>query len=229
MIAYTLVRSERRTLGIYIMPDARVEVRAPRRCPVSDIESFLESKRGWIERKLKEAAFRQENRTGHPFGEGSTLPYQGEELPVCPNENGRLMFDGRAFSVPSWMLEEGSAADRREALIGLYKRLASPLISERVELFVKAFNLKPMEVKVSRAAKRWGSCSGRGSLNFSWMLAAAHPAALDYVVVHELCHLIQHNHSARFWELVASVLPDYQERQKLLRLTERRLSVLAPL
>ena len=100
------------------------------------------------------------------------------------------------------------------------------LAEQRLGGFAARLGVKPAEVKVSRAVRRWGSCSGKGSLNFSWMLAAADLRAVDYVLVHELCHLREPNHSAAFWRLVEEVLPDYRERKRLLRQTERRLSVL---
>lgn len=83
--------------------------------------------------------------------------------------------------------------------------------------------MTPSAVKVGSANTRWGSCSGKNSLNFTWKLILASEAAVDYVVVHELCHILQHNHSARFWQEVGRVLPDYKEREKLLRQLQKRL------
>ena len=95
------------------------------------------------------------------------------------------------------------------------------MLLPRVEHYGRILNVRPSAVRVSGAVKRWGSCSGKGSLNFSWMLAAVHPDALDYVVVHELCHLRFHNHSDSFWKLVESVLPNFREMKQMLRRRKR--------
>jgi predicted metal-dependent hydrolase len=169
---------------------------------------------------------RQQHNTDINLRDGVTLPYRGGELPICRSDNGSVYFDGMKFFFPSFMLDRRIDIESRRAILDLYKRLALPIVQERVEYYSNAMGLKPASVRISGAAKRWGSCSGKGSLNFSWMLAAAHPAALDYVAVHELCHLRQHNHSDRFWKLVESILPDFKQRQQMLRQTERQLEEL---
>ena len=82
----------------------------------------------------------------------------------------------------------------------------------------------PIAVKINSAMRRWGSCSSRMSLNFSWRLIMADDAIIDYVVVHELAHIKEMNHSARFWAVVESVLPDFRERKRKLKELQSRLS-----
>ena len=81
----------------------------------------------------------------------------------------------------------------------------------------------PSAVGITAAKTRWGSCSARRSINFSWRLAFADDAVIDYVVVHALAHITEMNHSARFWAIVAAVLPDYRERRERLKILQRRL------
>lgn len=225
LIPFTLIRSRRRTLAIYILPDASVEVRAPYHLSVKAIDAFVCEKQSWIEKKL---AFMRERGAGlqKSLQPGDTLPYRGQELPVRLSENGKLRFDGSAFYYPPEVFsDKANPSAVKQAAASLYKRLTLPLIQERVIYYETVIGVQPAAVKVSGATKRWGSCSGKNSLNFSWMLAAADPAALDYVVVHELCHIKEHNHSAAFWRLVGNVLPDYKKRQALLRETEKRLQI----
>jgi predicted metal-dependent hydrolase len=103
--------------------------------------------------------------------------------------------------------------------------LAKTHISERAGRFSEQMNVSPSAVKINGAKTRWGSCSASKSLNFSWRLLLADDDVIDYVVVHELAHITEMNHSARFWEVVADVLPDYKERQKCLKKLQKRLSV----
>ena len=149
-----------------------------------------------------------------------TLPYQGGEYPIVLSGN-RLSFDGASFSVPAKFFCGDS--ELTKGIIRLYKRLTLPLVSKQADYYARQLGVRPAAVKVTSASKRWGSCSGKNSLNFSWMLAAADPTALDYVVVHELCHIREHNHSDAFWRLVENILPDYKLRQAQLRKTEQRL------
>ena len=94
---------------------------------------------------------------------------------------------------------------------------AAAVIPERVAFYAKLMGVTPAAVKINGAKTRWGSCSGKNSLNFSWRLMLCEPDAVDYVVVHELAHIREHNHSPRFWAVVAEVLPDYKARRKMLR------------
>lgn len=97
------------------------------------------------------------------------------------------------------------------------RRQASEDIPRRVACFAPVVGATPASVKITGAQKRFGSCSTKGSLCFSWRLMQYPEEAVDYVVVHELCHLLHHDHSPRFWAAVAAVMPDYKERQKLLK------------
>ena len=97
------------------------------------------------------------------------------------------------------------------------RSLAAEVIPQRVAMYAPLVGVAPTGIKITSAEKRFGSCSGKNSLCFSWRLMQYPSAATDYVVVHELCHIRHHNHSAAFWEEVARVMPDYKQRQALLR------------
>jgi predicted metal-dependent hydrolase len=101
--------------------------------------------------------------------------------------------------------------------LDVWRREAAAYLPARVAHYAALMGLIPAAVKITAARTRWGSCSAKGNLNFSCRLMGQPPEAIDYVVVHELCHLRHMNHSADFWRLVASVLPDYKERAALLK------------
>lgn len=95
---------------------------------------------------------------------------------------------------------------------------ANEIIPPLVEKYSKIMGLKPTSVKITSAEKRFGSCNGKNGLCFSWRLMAYPTKAIEYVVVHELAHIKHHNHSAKFYALVEKYMPDYKERQKLLKM-----------
>lgn len=98
------------------------------------------------------------------------------------------------------------------------RRAAHEIIPSLVEQYSKIMGLKPTSVKITSAEKRFGSCSGKNALCFSWRLMAYPTAAVEYVVVHELAHIKHHNHSSAFYALIEKYMPDYKERQKLLKM-----------
>jgi predicted metal-dependent hydrolase len=98
-----------------------------------------------------------------------------------------------------------------------YKLLTKKLVVERLEYFNNFYNLKYKKVTIRKASSRWGSCSKQGNLNFNYRLCLLDPKLLDYVVVHELCHLQEFNHSKAFWELVAKQFPDYKMLKQQLK------------
>ncbi|MBX7149054.1 M48 family metallopeptidase [bacterium] len=111
----------------------------------------------------------------------------------------------------------------RTSLIKAYKKQAKLLFKERVELYAQAHHLTYSTIKINSAKRRWGSCSIKGNLNFTWRLVLAPLWVLDYVVVHELAHLKHHNHSHRFWEQVAMMYPNYKEASLWLKLNSTLL------
>ncbi|HIW74551.1 MAG TPA: M48 family metallopeptidase [Firmicutes bacterium] len=216
---YSLIRSSRRTLALYILPDGRVEARAPRRLPLREIERFLAEKRDWIRAGQEKAAARRAEQEALRPAVGGTLPLEGREYPVAAGA--AFGFDGNRFFFPP----EGWPAVR-EALTAFYRERTERLLRARLDRYADRAGVRPVSVRVGSAVRRWGSCSGRGGLRFSWMLAAAGEREADYVMVHELCHLREHNHSPAFWRLVEELLPDYRERRAMLRRTERRVAAL---
>ncbi len=222
MIEYKLVRSSRKTLAIHILADASVEVRAPYQCPISDIEDFINKKLSWIEKKKAERNAPPVK--GREFCIQDTLLYRGDEYPVNQIDSEVVGFNYKAFYVPKKLANGSMGYDTsHDIIVDLYKKLVLPFVWDTVKHYSDLMKIQPASVKISKAEKQWGSCSSDGNLNFSWMLATVNQQVLDYVVVHELCHIIEHSHSARFWKMVEGILPDYSERKQLLKAAEMRL------
>ena len=121
------------------------------------------------------------------------------------------------------MLPDLPEAELRAALVDFYRKAAKALLPSAVERFATLVGKAPQQVRITSAKTRWGSCSAKGGLNFSWRLLCAPPEAMDYVVVHELAHLIEFNHSSRFWAIVEGILPDYKARRQSLKEVQESL------
>lgn len=123
----------------------------------------------------------------------------------------------------SWIEKKRSQARQRKSIpltkvqIKHYKQKAIEIIPQRVRSYTLSFDLKYNKIKINNAQKRLGSCSARGNLNFSWRIILSPLPVIDYVICHELAHLIEKNHSSRFWKKVGELNPDYKECKKWLK------------
>jgi predicted metal-dependent hydrolase len=219
MTPYTLIRSKRKTLALYIR-DGRLEVRDPLRCPKSDIDKFVASKEKWLIKKLAQSSEQSAKRKNFSLNYGDLVTYRGREYPIAAKAGNRLGFDGEHF----YMLPNLPPEQIKAACVQIYKILAKRDLPDRVFDFAKQMAVMPTAVKITSAKTRWGSCSSKKSLNFSWRLMLADDDVIDYVVVHELAHIRQMNHSAAFWAIVEDILPDYKERKVQLRVLQKRLA-----
>ena len=215
---YILIRSNRKTAAIYIR-DGRVEVRAPLKMPKSDIDKFVASKEKWISGHLAVSQERVERREAFSKSYGDTVLYLGKEYSISARDGGRVGFDDSVFYMPPGLAPKQIIA----ACVQVYRLLAKRDLTAKTLDFAARMGVMPSAVKINGARTRWGSCSVKMSINFSWRLIMADADVVDYVVVHELAHLSEMNHSGRFWAIVAEVLPDYAERRSRLRELQRNL------
>ena len=212
MINYTLIRSARKTIALHVR-DGSIEVRAPFQSPKHIIDRFVLSKEKWIEDKLLYFSDRAKQRENFQLGYGTHILYRGKNYPIESSFSDFIGFENDKFYVPPNL----NSAEIKECCTKIYRVLAKQEIINRTWHFAELMNVSPTTVKVNNAKTRWGSCSSKKSLNFSWRLIMADDDLIDYVVIHELAHLSEMNHSTRFWNIVGSVLPDYKLRKTRLR------------
>ena len=210
---YELTRSKRKTQCIAVSKEGKLIVRAPLRLPVRAIEAFLAEKSDWIREKM--ALHRQisDEKIKFQLAEGSLLPFLGKEYPI------RIGRD--ALLIEEEILLPGN--DLYKEAEAFYRQEARRLLPEKAAFWGEKMGLTPQSISVTGAKTRWGSCSAKGNLNFSWRLMRAPQEAVDYVVVHELAHLKELNHSKAFWNIVKAVMPDWEYRRELLIAVQRRL------
>ncbi|GAB6043441.1 M48 family metallopeptidase [Endothiovibrio diazotrophicus] len=215
-VPYRLLRDPRRKrLCLMVGRDAEVEVRVPPRAGRREIERFLGDHLDWLRDRLGQA---RRARSARPrLADGAILPLFDEQLELVVRSAARRRVVRQGGRL---LVEYREVEELEELLEGWYRRQARRLLGARVEALAACTGLRPAGLAIRGQRTRWGSCSSRGRLNLNWRLLFAPSVAVDYVVIHELCHLAHMNHSAAFWALVARFDPDYLAHRKLLRAVE---------
>lgn len=203
---YQLYRSRRKSLAIQVRADGGVEVRAPLSMPLRQIEDFLQEKQEWIRQTQQRQNALSQKRRRYRLAVGETLPLLGREYPIRASD--------RTGFQDAFLVRPGSPIAGQ--LEQIYRALAKEFLNVLAAGWAKRAGVVPAGIGITGAASRYGSCSGKNRLNFTWKLMLAPPELVEYVVVHELCHIRQHNHSPRFWAEVEALLPDYRERRQRL-------------
>ncbi len=203
-------------------PAGAIRVLAPVETPLSVIEQFVARRSAWIQQHTARMA---QPAIMRPYESGDTVPYRGGVIPlVIQHTAGRTTrvvshANGLRVSVPAALLGGNRAESIPRAIERWYRREAEVHIEEAVARWSAVAGALPTRVFVRDQKKRWGSCSADGSLRFNWRLVMAAPDLLDYVVVHELAHLTQRNHSKAFWAEVARIMPGFEKQRARLRET----------
>ncbi len=212
-IQYTLKRRMRKSILIRVTPECKVEVLAPKRVSNSFIEGFLQSKTSWIKKSLDAKRAVLEKRAAYQL---DSLMFLGKNYPVKPYSGQELIFDGSAFCLP-----HAEQDCQRQMIQRWYRAQGIDILKKRVAYWAEIMHLQYQSVKLTDARRRWGSCSGKNNLNFSWRLLFASGKDIDSVVIHELAHTVFHDHSENFWKIVYAYCPDYDvSRRQLKELSE---------
>ena len=221
-IEYDVQRSGRRKKTVQItMAGGRVLVAAPSDTPHSKLEAIVRKRAPWILRQAPDAVLQVPRKR---FVSGETLPYLGRNvrLVVEPADvpSPEVRFDHWSFriAVPIGLDESKRYDEIWKAFVQWYRQRASHRLPRTVELWRKRIGWSETPgVLVRDQRQRWGSCAPDGTLRFNWRVAMVHPELAEYVVVHELAHLKISSHSAEYWTLISSLLPDAQQRRRRLR------------
>ena len=238
--AYTLIRSKRKTLALIVQYDGTLLARAPLRLARAKIDAFVAEKTAWIRarqeavRSARSAAASKQYVNGEVFlflGQACKLeivPPTRTAGPAAAPSRGlggklKLELEGGKFRPAGAAHLDVPAGEK--LFTAWYKQQARWVLAERVQWFASRCKFTYTQVRISSAHTRWGSCSSRGTLSFTWRLVMAPLEVVDYVVVHELAHLRVRNHSPAFWKEVEAILPDYKARQKWLKTNGKLLTL----
>jgi len=227
LVAYEMRRAPRRSIGFVVGPEG-LSVSVPRWVGVAEVDSALQDKRGWILRKLREQRERAQRLQSAriDWRDGTELPFLGDTviLVLDARAAGAVLDNGADAlpGVPRRMLRVGlphgaTPEQIRDLVQSWLQRQARRIFEERCALFAQRLNVRVRRIALSSAATRWGSANADGSIRLNWRLVHFALPIIDYVVAHELAHLREMNHSPAFWDVVRSVLPDYEQSRVALR------------
>lgn len=225
-ISIQIIKSKRKTIAIQIKPDLTVCVRAPKQIKDHDIQKFIENNKEWILRHYRKMEMERKilrTNSSNPYVEGGYLPFMDTKIRLSIIHNKEVKKDHIIYHdieephtliLETKCIEEGEI---RRCLLNWFKGEGKIVIANKVDYYAKIMRVTFHRITIREQKTRWGSCSGKKNLNFNWKLMLMPEAILDYVVVHELAHLKQMNHSPSFWREVETVLPDYKDRRKWLQ------------
>lgn len=213
-LSYQLIRTKRKTLGLTIERDGKIIIRAPEDSPQKVIEDFFESKKFWIYKKLAEKRMIEEDLPLKEYVNGEGFLYLGKSYRLQLVDNGMPLSLSHGF----FQLNRKYASKGKKTFTDWYRSHALSILEERVKIYKEMIDVSPGTIRVLDLKYRWGSCSSKGNLNFHWKTILTPMPIVDYVVVHELVHLREKNHTQKFWEIVATIMPDYEKRKEWLRM-----------
>ena len=223
---YSIRRSQRAKKTRIVVTADKIEVVAPLRVSTSKIHAFIEAQQDWVVAATdKVEAKKQKISRMSPdvYKEGVAVPFQGEQTRIRLKSHAlkkvKIDFSDQYFNIylPVGYEGEDNSELIRLTLTDWMKMQALKKVNSYIALHSDKYNLIPRYIKIKTQKSRWGSCGIHNDININWLLILAPPEVMEYVVVHELCHIKERNHSARFWQLVAVHIPDYQRQRNWLR------------
>lgn len=210
---YSLVRSaRRRSLGIEVS-NAKVVVRVPYFVAFSEAEQFVRAKSVWIQQKLEEQAQLISTVPERVYTDASQLPFLGRHLTLAINQQSKTNVIQYGDQLIVGISSRGRLTEEEKArrlVVEWYQRKALHLLTLKTDALVRRLGLTHTGVTVKATRSKWGHCTIQGAIQYNWQILLAPEPIVDYLVAHEVSHLRHHNHSAEFWQLVASVCPDYK-------------------
>lgn len=229
-VDYELKRSARRSIG-FMIDDQGLHVTAPKRAILPDIDNAIRAKQRWILTKLHERGERRAKRAERAplvWEDGARLPYLGGEitLRLQPAPRSHCVFDAGTRELNVGVTPGLSEWQVKERIKLWFHAEAKRLFTERLDFYAPQLGVQYSALTLSSAGTRWGSCTIGGSIRLNWRLVHYALPLLDYVVVHELAHLREMNHSPRFWAVVGSVYADYDGARLELRRRSHEMPVL---
>lgn len=220
-----IVRTNRRKSADIRVDEGAVSVVVPIHTSPEKIAALLKTKRRWIKEKITL------HRELTPV---STKQYVSGEAFAYLGRNYRLKVERGSFTPVRLlngrllvMVPDGADQPHmiRNALLRWYKQQASLKLTDKVTRFAPMLGVEPAGMGIKTFKSRWGSCTAKGKLEFNWQIMMAPSRMVDYVVIHELCHLIRHDHSPEFWREVTRLMPDYQQRRDWLKSNAAKLTL----
>ena len=207
-----IIRSKRKTVSLIISPQGKLIVHAPVNCPLNYIESIVKKRSDWITKNQSKISAR--NEANQNILNYKNVLYMGKvyRLALADNITSITLY-GNAIYIP-----HKTPKDKiKRNLVKWYKVQALEIAQQRVSLYANIMHLMPKNISINNTKTSWGLCNNKKEIKLNWRIIMLPLELVDYVAVHELAHLIEFNHSKRFWQVVLNVLPDTAKRKKELK------------
>ena len=221
---YQLERRQRRTVGLKITATGLI-IHAPTRISLPHLESIIVLKADWIRKKLEARSTNQI--PALQWQDSEQLLLLGNPITLAlgyDNRSRAVEYEPGLLQLAMPNHEDPIAVERK--VVQWYKKQAITDFARRLELFSTKLGVNFTSLTLSNAKSRWGSCNSRKEIRLNWRLLQAPPHIINYVICHELAHLIEMNHSAKFWAVVASIYPDYKLAEKELKAWSPKLHLM---
>ncbi len=226
-IRFEIIYKKRSSIGIYIDTYGNIEVQAPKGASDETVLKVLEEKWDWIQDNLKEMKERMSGPKEMSYETGESFLYLGNAYPIQilqdkDTQKDHVLFDGNQLYV---YVNQRDDEKIKQALKRFYYQQCKTLVEKSIKTYQSNFKVKPRSIRITDNQTNWGTCDSNLQLTFNWRLAMSPPKVIDYVVVHEMCHMVHLNHDRSFWRLVGKIMPDYKEQELWLALSSWKMTV----
>jgi predicted metal-dependent hydrolase len=215
-----LVRTDRRKTVSISLEDGAIRVLAPKRLSERRIQEIIDNKSNWIGKRLKDQATAPKIES-KKFMDGETFSYLGKHYIFEIRrdiESSVKLKSGRLISTLGLTVSKREELDaHRVQVTNWYHERATDVLTQKTAQYGRALKLTPSAIRIKNYKARWGSCAISGEISYNWKIMMAPSRIIDYVVIHELSHLVHHDHSDKFWRQVDKSFPEYRECRTWLR------------
>ena len=212
-----VIRTDRKKSASIQLDGDLVKVRVPKSLSYKRVRELIAKRTPWIQAKFKEQSERPVPKPKEYVG-GESLPYLGKNyrLKVVSGANPSINLESGELvaTIPAGKQQQNTV---KNLLENWYRNRAEILLREKTERLSKIIKVSPASVSVGNYKSRWGACSSEGKITYNWKIILTPHRIIDYVVVHELCHLLEHNHSPRYWKHVERYVADWRECREWLK------------
>jgi len=226
-IRFEIKYKNRTSIGITIDSYGNVEVQAPKGTPDERVHQLLEDKWDLIQQKVTEVNDRLQGPQKKVYEHGESFLYLGNIYPIQILQDINIEQDYVVFEDEKLQMYVKQLKDEnlKQALKRFYYQQCKVLVEKSIASHQSYFKTKPRSIRITDSKTTWGTCDSRLQFTFNWRLAMAPLEVVDYVVVHEMCHMVHLNHDRSFWRLVGKIMPDYKEKENWLAVSNWKMTV----
>lgn len=214
-------------MGMTIDSYGNIEVQAPKGTTNEKVIQLLETNWAKLQQKLNEMTERLQGQQEKLYEPGEEFLYLGNPLPIQIFQDSTIDQDYVKYEENKLFIYVKYPEDEKikQALKRFYYQQCKSLVERSISSYQSYFKTKPRSIRISDSQTTWGTCDSRHQLTFNWRLAMAPQSVINYVVIHEMCHMVHLNHDRSFWRLVGKIMPDYKEKENWLALSNWKMTV----